>query len=55
MQDTVGNTSYTLDALNRNTVVVNPFNKTVQYGYDARGQRASMTNWPALDFLVQDL
>ncbi len=42
MQDWLGSTTWTYDALNRTTDVVDPFNRALRYGYDAVGNRIEM-------------
>jgi RHS repeat-associated protein len=43
MTDSLGTTTYQYDALNRVTSVTDAFGKTVSYGYDANGNRTSIT------------
>lgn len=43
MTDDLGTTSYDYDALYRLTEVIDPFNATVEYGYDKVGNRTSLT------------
>ncbi|MDP1624658.1 MAG: RHS repeat-associated core domain-containing protein [bacterium] len=43
MTDGAGSTTWTFDKLNRPTAIQDPFGSTVGYGYDAAGNRTSLT------------
>jgi YD repeat-containing protein len=43
MTDGLGTTTWTYDARNQVTTITDPFNKTVDYAYDAAGNRTAIT------------